>query len=309
MRLPLRLASLCLARRLLRAFSAVVVIVLLCALQDAPRAALGRDLAGELPLRYIHQYLGNASDVHDCGPASVAMVLDGYNLRPAGLSDARFVAAIRRSMGLPMNIGTIYDDLERALSAYGLRYALVPSSLPGEPDAEVQMMREAIDAGNLVIPMVHGASLGRSDAYGDHWAVLTGFTGDSVHLLDPDDQAPRSGAWVRGGNITMSLALFKQATLQAQPGPYALIIYPPGRRGAALSVGARAKISGTNGDGAFLRSSPGIADNKLTLLDEGTAVTITGPFPAPAADGHDWIGVTINGQQGYVAGEYVSAAD
>jgi len=127
-------------------------------------------------------------------------------------------------------------------------------------------------------------------------------------LQAPDDQAPRSSAWVRGGDITMSTTLLKQATLKAQPGPYALIIYPPGNRSTApLQPGVRAVISGTDGDGAYLRSSPGVGDNKLTLLPEGTTVTVIGPFPPPGADGHDWIGVSVDGQQGYVAAEYVSS--
>jgi len=171
MRHPHRHTVLRRTRRLLRhSLGAVLALSLLTALQSSPRVALGRDLAGELPMRYFHQYLGNASDPHDCGPTSVAMVLDAYNLRPAGLSDARFVASIRRSMGLPTNIGTIYDDLERAFSAYGLRYALVPSSLPGEPDAEVQLMR----AGKRVQVV-------------DVRAILTGSTTIQDPVLEPGD--------------------------------------------------------------------------------------------------------------------------
>jgi hypothetical protein len=294
-----------------RTISAIVVsAVCFFAALALPRPALGRDLAVDLSMRYIHQYLGNASDDHDCGPASVAMVLSAYGVRPSGLSDAAFVRSIRRTMGLPSDIGTVFDDLERAFDAYGLRYSLIPSSLPGEPTAEIQMMRDAIEGGDLVIPLVHGAVLGRGERYGDHWPVLAGFSADggSVHLLDPDDQAPRTSDWVRGGDITISAGLLAQATLHAQPGPYALIIYPPGRgTSRPLQAGMAAHVAGTDGDGAYLRSSPGVGDNKLALLPEGTAVTVVGPFPAPNADGHDWIGVSVNGQQGYVAADYISA--
>jgi hypothetical protein len=290
-----------------------IVLLALClsigAAVKAPTApAFARDLSSDLSMHYIHQYLGNLSDNHDCGPVSVAMVLDAYKLRPAGMSDARFVASIRRTMGLPNNIGTVFDDLERALSAYGLRYSLIPSSLPGEPDPEVQMMRDATDAGNLVIPLIHGAVLGRGERYGDHWPVLAGFNGDSVHIFDPDDQVNHSAGWVHGGNITMSVGLFSQAVLKAQPGPYALVIYPPGR-GPGLQIGAQARITGTDGDGAFLRSSPEVGDNKITLLPEGTVISVVGPLPAPRANDHDWIGVTVNGQQGYVAADFVSPAE
>jgi hypothetical protein len=286
---------------------AILLAVLLAATGAMVRPAapaLGRDLASDLHMHYMDQYLGNASDNVDCGPASVAMVVDAFGKRPAGTSDAGLVAAIRRSTGVPSSIGTIYDDLQRALRAYGLSYSLVPSSMAGEPDAELQVMRDAINAGNLVIPLVHGATLGRSERYGDHWIVLTGFDGGNAHILDPDNQPARFGGWVRGGDITMSTSLLGQAMMQAQPGPYGLIVYAPGNR-PPLQAGA-AHISGTDGDGAFLRSSAGIGDNKLTLLTEGTAVTISGPLPGSNADGHTWVSVSANGQQGYVATDYLS---
>ncbi|MHB8577769.1 MAG: SH3 domain-containing protein [Dehalococcoidia bacterium] len=288
-------------------FALSVLLLLVGAFWQTP-AVHARDLAVELQMHYIHQYLGNLSDDHDCGPTSVAMVLDAYGLRPAGLSDARFVASIRRTMGVPADTGTVYTDLARAFDAYGLRYSYIYSNMPGEPVAEARLMQSAIGGGNLVIPMVHGAVLGRGAAYGDHWPVLVGFSGDTVHLLDPDDQTPRSSDWVRGGDITISLATLEQATLKAQPGAYAMIIYAPAPLASSgLTVGVAAHIGGTGGDGAFLRSSPGIGDNKLTSLPEGTEVTVAGPFPLPNADGRDWIGVSVNGQQGYVAAEYVVA--
>jgi hypothetical protein len=265
--------------------------------------ALGRDLASEMHMHYLDQYLGNATDNFDCGPASVAMVVDGFGRRPSGTSDAALVASIRRATGVPSGIGTVYDDLQRALRNYGLNYSMVPSSMPGEPDAEVQAMRDAIGNGNLVIAMVHGATLGRGERYGDHWIVVAGIDGNTAHVYDPDNQAPRSSDWVRGGDITMSTALLGQAMLHAQPGPYGMIVYAPGNK-PALQAGA-AHISGTDGDGAFLRSSAGTGDNKLTLLTEGTAVTITS-LPGTSADGHTWVGVSANGQQGFVAADYLS---
>jgi hypothetical protein len=285
---------------------AVLRGVLFGALTSTLPFAVRRAAARDLTVPYLHQYLGNPSDDHDCGPACVAMVLQAFGLRPAGLSNAGWVAQVRRAMGVPPSIGTVFADLQRACSAYGLHTSFVPSSLPGEPNAEMQMMRDALDAGNLVIALVHGATLGRGTAYGDHWVVVTGFTSDGqTHLLDPDDQPPRWSGWIRGGDIMLSTALFARACMEAQPGPYGLIISPPG---GGLAVGASARIAGTDGDGAWLRSSPGIGDNKVRILPEGTAVTIVGPLPPPSADGHEWIGVrTADGTQGYVAAEYVSA--
>jgi hypothetical protein len=284
----------------------LTLVALLAPALAAPRAVLGRDLMNDLPLHYMHQYQGNASDDVDCGPASMAMVLTGYGLRPAGLSDAAFVASVRRATGEPSSIGTVYDDLKHVFDQYGLRYDYVPSSMPGEPVAEAQAMRDAVAAGNLVIAEVHGVVLGRSPDYGDHWVVVVGFDAGNVHVLDPDDQRPRWDGWIRGGDITLPLDLFEQAMMRAQPGPYGLIIHPPSH--GALHAGMQAKVSGTDGDGAYLRSGAGIGDNKLTLLPEGTVVSVVGPFPAPNADGHDWVGVSYNGQQGYVAAEYLAPA-
>jgi|SRR5579884_2970240 len=288
-----------------RALTAALLASLLSfGLPALVRIASARDLAVDLSMRYISQYLGNPNDRYDCGPASMAMVLDAYGLRPAGASDASFVASIRRTSGAASGLGTTYDQLARVAQAYGLHYAYVPSALPGEPATEAQIMQQAIDAGNLVIAMVHGADLGRGDQYEDHWLVVTGFSADAVHVFDPDDQAPRWSGWIRGGDIRLSLSTFESAGLHAQPGPYAMIVYAPGNH-APLQAGQAAHIAGTNGDGAWLRSSPGIADNKLALLPEGTPLMVIGPFPAPNTDGHDWIGVNVNGQQGYVAAEYV----
>ncbi|HEY8836944.1 MAG TPA: hypothetical protein VIO16_04545 [Dehalococcoidia bacterium] len=68
----------CLYRSLLAAIGLLIVVMAL----GRPGAVYGRDLAADLQMRYIHQYLGNASDDHDCGPASIAMVLDAYNFAP-----------------------------------------------------------------------------------------------------------------------------------------------------------------------------------------------------------------------------------
>jgi hypothetical protein len=280
-----------------------------------PAAALARLRFGAAPVQatplaipYFHQYLGNISDDFDCGPTCVGMVLQGFGLRPSGLSNAAWVASIRRTMGVPPTIGTLYPDLQRAFSAYGLQTSFVPSALPGEPDTEIAMMRDAIAAGNAVVAMVHGATLGRGADYGDHWVVPVGFTNDGqVQLHDPDDQAPRWAGWVRGGDITMATSLFAQAGLHAQSGPYAIVVAPPAPS-SSLQVGQTAHISGTGGDGAWLRGAPAIGDDsdKIAALPDGTAVTIAGPLPPPNADGHDWIGVsTADGRQGYIAADFL----
>ena len=194
-------------------------------------------------------------------------------------------------------------DIEGISSLNVGRLALgQPKSIPATPLGGMEILRHY----GIPVEGRRAVVLGRSPDYGDHWLVVVGFDGDNVHVLDPDDQRPRWNGWIRGGDITLPVDLFEQAMLRAQPGPYGMVIHPPSR--GALHAGMQAKVSGTDGDGAFLRNSAGTGDNKITVLPEGTVVSVVGPFPAPNADGHDWIGVVANGQQGFVAAEYLVPA-
>ncbi len=177
-----------------------------------------------LTIPYISQYTGATTQNNDCGPASVAMVLDAYGKRPAGRSNRQFVEDLRRITGVSGN--TNFVHLERAIAAYGLSSERISNQIAPQPDAQMQIMRNAIAQGRPVIALVNGPSLGRGDRYGDHWVVVRGFSDDGqwVYLNDPDDQAPRWSSWIRGGAITLAYSAFRTAAYNAAPGPYGLIV-------------------------------------------------------------------------------------
>lgn len=211
--------------------------------------ALPAHAAAPLDIRYISQYTGIATQNVDCGPASVAMILDAYGKRPNGWSNAQFVQDIRAKTGGSGDTG--FGQLERALSAYGLNFAEIPNATAPQPDAQMQAMQQATAQGKPVIALVHGATLGRGQQYGDHWLVVRGFSddGQSVFINDADNQAPRWAGWIPGGQITLSYATFRQAAYSAAPGPYGIIVGSGLNRGGppvtpnGLSVSAASEHS------------------------------------------------------------------
>lgn len=62
-------------------------------------------------------------------------------------------------------------------------------------------------------------------------------------------------------------------------------------------------VSGTGGDGVWLKAGPQVGSARLTLLPEGTALSILGG--PTAADGYQWFKVEADGQIGYVVGDYL----
>ncbi len=224
----------------------VCVAALLALAVVAPALA-----AGPLTIRYISQYTGLTTQNVDCGPAAVAMILDAYGKRPAGWTDKQFVADIRAKTGGTGTTG--FAQLERAIAAYGMSFAEVPNTATPQPDAQMQLMKAALGRGQPVIALLHGATLGRGTAYGDHWVVVRGFSddGQTVWLNDPDNQPARTAAWIAGGQIALPYATFRLAAYQAAPGPYGIIV------GAGLVSGPPATPNGL--------AVVGVGTNALTL--------------------------------------------
>ncbi len=132
----------------------------------------------------------------------------------------------RTSAPKPAAQGTPTLASSSALGAYGLGSSEISNAAAPQPDAQMQAMKTALAQGKPVIALLHGATLGRGTAYGDHWVVLRGFSddGQSVYLNDPDTQSPRWAGWIAGGQMTLAYATFRAAAFNAAPGPYGIIV-------------------------------------------------------------------------------------
>jgi hypothetical protein len=72
------------------------------------------------------------------------------------------------------------------------------------------------------------------------------------------------------------------------------------------SSGPTVRVANTDGSGVTLRDKPGLSGKRLTVVPEGTRLTIVSADVK--ADGHTWKNVqTPSGTAGWVAGEYVKA--
>lgn len=127
---------------------------------------------------YIQQYNpANPSDREwylNCGPASVAMLVDFFGKRPSGIENSSALVKDARSrMGV---IGlTSHQDLTRALNQYGLSTTYISTS---------DQMKDALDQGRPVIALINSAVLKRY--YGYHWIVIRGMNSDFTRVNDPD---------------------------------------------------------------------------------------------------------------------------
>lgn len=136
-----------------------------------------------IPIPYVSQFdTGAPTKGVDCGPTTVAMVLQALGKRPAGFTDAQFIADIRSKMGKPGSVGTGSYDRQKALTAYGVDSTIITSANTNP----LQTMRDAVAQGKPVLARVNASKLGRS--YTGHVVVVVGFSSDgqTVYINDPD---------------------------------------------------------------------------------------------------------------------------
>lgn len=175
---------------------------------------------------YYTQYKGQPAQNHDCGPASVAMVLKDFGRGPGGSKQG--LIQVRKHTGNTSGGDTGFTDLENALSYYGSSYYEISQNNTPAPDFQMMEMAVAIEQGQPVIGLINAFDFGRS--YNGHWLVVTGFSSDGtnnyVFLNDPDNQKPRPGYpnWIKGGAISVLLSTFKQAEFDAAGGPYGIVV-------------------------------------------------------------------------------------
>ncbi|EFO80305.1 fibronectin type III domain-containing protein [Oscillochloris trichoides DG-6] len=170
-----------------------------------------------LPVPYMSQYTGATTENDDCGPSSVAMVLDAYNKRPPTiLSNKLFIEDIRKKMSKSSG-ATSNNDRIVSLAAYGINSTAITGS---DPLSEIKV---ALAQYKPVIARVNGRTLGRG--YDGHAIVVIGFSGDgqSVYVHDPDNRNLTGWRVPGGATKTWPYDVFKDAVL-AVSSPYGLIV-------------------------------------------------------------------------------------
>lgn len=170
--------------------------------------------------------LGRSLNGHNnCGPASVAMIIEANGRRPSGVSDQAFVAGLRQTMtGEPdgvCNRATDWDELDRGATAHGL---CLREQAMGIAAIEA-MNRRCIPVVGLVstspanFPGLDNADLHkqRNGRFGDHFIVIVGFDGDNVRFLNPlIAPVPSRSNAIR----TTTRAVMITALQNAQPGDF-----------------------------------------------------------------------------------------
>ncbi|HSX40547.1 MAG TPA: C39 family peptidase, partial [Candidatus Saccharimonadales bacterium] len=142
------------------------------------------------------------------------------------------IAGVRQATG---NTGrpsadTTYQQMINAMPRFGLSAERIGSS---SGNTLLLTIQKAVVSGKPVIVLVHGNDLGRGEAYGDHFVVVTGFTpeGDVV-VNDPDQRNENQLAnvrkdnprWVNGGKLTIARSTFISALTDADGGPSGLVV-------------------------------------------------------------------------------------
>jgi hypothetical protein len=202
-------------------FQFLVLLVLLASLlllsSNASAASEIKDtnvslLSAALPIPYFDEFILVKKNSKDCGPATVAMIVQAYGLRPSNLSNAAFFKQIKANMGKPDNVTTGSDDRQKGLAAYGIASTIIKSSNPNP----LQTMIDALAQGKPVIARVNGKELGRNWYSAGHVVVVLGFSndGNTVFIHDPDSSV-RGLAASGGANQAWPISIFKTAVLKA----------------------------------------------------------------------------------------------
>jgi len=141
----------------------------------------------------VEQYLGLASDASNCGPASVAALLEWARPELAGTDPAALVLQVRSRSGEGAG-DTDQQGLTQALGSFGVPVAqLYAGDVPGGEADPLAVVTATLGRGIPVLALVHGAALGRGEGYGNHWLVLwrADRSAGTIEVTDPDTQPPR----------------------------------------------------------------------------------------------------------------------
>jgi uncharacterized protein YvpB len=215
---------------------AIVLLANLLGITSARRVDASPSLATTPALRlvvpFIHQYFNDPTSA-DCGPASLAMVLDAYGKRPASMKgdDPAFLKAVRGATKKPdVHAYTGFGDLTTALDdpLFRTPYTVIPKGTdPQVREQNLQRIKEAVGQRKPVVMLINSNTLGRS--YGGHWIVVTGFSDDGQYVFvnDPDLRTAQRPSWDKralGGQTRWPYDLFRDAANAAGEKNYGIVI-------------------------------------------------------------------------------------
>jgi hypothetical protein len=263
----------------------LVTLATVLALQVFPPALGSVWAASPLDVPLLSQYLGQSTENADCGPTSLAMILQYFGIA-TDISSQALVSEIRSRTSRPSGGDTFFEqDLIPAAETYGLSVR----PLQGTPETDLKSIGDAVRIGTPVIALIHGADLGRvgvgGSNYGDHFVVVTGFSADNsqVFFNDADIRGiPMPGVpstpplppapWQNGGSISMTASAFRQSLITAvgdTPLTYAIVLSggtiagvvrsssgsPVAGATVVLSGNRNAKSATTASDGSYVFSN------------------------------------------------------
>ena len=213
----------------------------------------------------VEQYLGLASDASNCGPASVAALLEWARPELAGTDPAALVLQVRSRSGEGAG-DTDQQGLTQALGSFGVPVAqLYAGDVPGGEADPLAVVTATLGRGIPVLALVHGAALGRGEGYGNHWLVLwrADRSAGTIEVTDPDTQPPRSAAWIPGGVQSL-----RQGTVRAA------LVAAGGDAPVALAIGAERRYA--------VPARTGLLAGALTMALVGLARRVRGMGRADA---------------------------
>src|SRR5919199_2495513 len=183
-----------------------------------------------LALPFLYQFDGSAYAATDCGPASVAMVIDfetGEHLTPL---QARQAIIKLPGAGYAANpgSGTAIQDLGRLARAHGLE--VIPGDGPASTGWGPERLRKHLDQGHPVIVLTR---VGYLPGYTpgtpiDHYIVLTGTTASGYVYQDP--------ALSNGAGRTISVHQLQLAQSASSVPGQGMAFDGPGLKAASLEL-------------------------------------------------------------------------
>jgi hypothetical protein len=161
-----------------------------------------------LKVPYRSQMDGNPWAAANCGPVSVAMILEAHGIRAHSTEVRRHVMALQGTQNCS-DCGSFIESLAGATEVYGLRAFDLTGADGKLKRWTIEEIRAALQSGRPVIPQVMYRQLpGREDApyWGDHYVVLTGMVGDFFLYNDPIDDGPGYGRLIHADRLQRAMA-------------------------------------------------------------------------------------------------------